>query len=170
MNIPRRVAFGSYVIPLMVRRRVAVRMRQMPVSAHINRSVVWRHAITSEKKKGLLLLLEPDASVRDALTVLLAGEDWRVEYADGCETLAAVLGQGGVSAVLSESSLPDCSPQEILEEATKQGVPVVFMGHDLPLQGAVDLIRQGAVDFLDKPFPQTRLLDLLERLDSGHNK
>ena len=44
------------------------------------------------------------------------------------------------------------------------GVPVVFTGHDLPLQGAVDLIRQGAMDFLDKPFPQSRLLDLLERL------
>lgn len=114
--------------------------------------------------------MEPDPSVRDALTVLLVGEGWQMAYADDCETLAALVGQGGVAAVLSESSLPDCSPQEILEESTNLGVPVVFMGHDLPLQGAVDLIRQGAADFLDKPFPQSRLLDLLERLDSGHNE
>jgi DNA-binding NtrC family response regulator len=145
-------------------------MRQMPVSAHINRSAVRGHAITRENKKGLLVLLEPDPSVRDALTVLLAGEGWQVEYADDCETLSALVEQGGVAAVLSESNLTDCSPQEILEESMNLGVPVVFMGHDLPLQGAVDLIRQGAVDFLDKPFPQSRLLDLLERLDSGHNE
>lgn len=141
----------------------------MPVSAHINPSDVWGLAIISEQKKGLLVLLEPDPSVRDALTVLLAGEGWRVEYAEDCETLAALLAQGGVAAVLSESNLPDCSPREILELSTDLGIPVVFMGHDLPLQGAVDLIRQGAVDFLDKPFPQSRLLDLLERLDTGHN-
>jgi FixJ family two-component response regulator len=48
-------------------------------------------------------------------------------------------------------------------------MPVVFTGHDLPLQGAVDLIRQGAVDFLDKPFPQSRLLELLNRLSGGQN-
>jgi FixJ family two-component response regulator len=45
----------------------------------------------------------------------------------------------------------------------------VFTGHDLPLQGAVDLIRQGAIDFLDKPFPQFRLVDLLDRLANRQN-
>lgn len=142
----------------------------MPVSAHISRSEVWGHAISSEQKKGLLVLLEPDLSVRDALTVLLMGEGWQVEYADGRESLAAIARQGKVAAVLSESKLSDCSPQEFLDEATKLGVPVVFMGHDFPLQGAVDLIRHGAADFLDKPFPQARLLDLLERFDTGHNE
>ena len=68
-------------------------------------------------------------------------------------------------AVVSEASLPDCTPQDVLERCKALGTPVVFTGHDLPLQGAVDLIRQGAMDFLDKPFPQSRLLDLLERLE-----
>jgi DNA-binding NtrC family response regulator len=77
-----------------------------------------------------------------------------------------LLAAGGISAVISESSLPDCSPEDILEQCKACGVPVIFTGHDLPLQGAVDLIRQGATDFLDKPFPQSRLLDLLERLQS----
>ena len=51
----------------------------------------------------------------------------------------------------------------------EKGVPVIFTGHDLSLQGAVDLIRQGACDFLDKPFPQGRLVDLLNEMASGHN-
>lgn len=123
--------------------------------------------------KGLLILIEPDDSVRDALTVLLRGEGWEVREATDCQELArrieSAAGQGGVSAVISESTLPDCSPGEILELCSNHGITVVFTGHNLSLQGAVDLIRQGAADFLDKPFPQGRLLDLLERLAKRQN-
>jgi two-component system response regulator FixJ len=116
-----------------------------------------------------LVLIEPDASVRDALTVLLQGEGWEVVNAANCEELLAALEAGGLTAVISESSLPDCAPQDILEECSRRELPAVFTGHDLPLQGAVDLIRQGALDFLDKPFPQSRLLELLDRLSGRQN-
>ena len=118
----------------------------------------------SKNNKGTLVLIEPDISVRDALTVLLQGENWRVNcLGDGGDLLAA-LEEDTVVAVISESSLPDSTPQEVLERCSRFSLPVIFTGHDLPLQGAVDLIRQGATDFLDKPFPQSRLLDLLDGL------
>lgn len=116
--------------------------------------------------------------MRDALTMLLRGEGWAIRYAADCLELERIIDQHGgadggtpaeFTAVISESSLPHCTPGEILELSSSHGLPVVFTGHDLPLQGAVDLIRQGAVDFLDKPFPQSRLLDLLERLAKGQN-
>ena len=113
---------------------------------------------------------EPDASVRDALTVLLEGEDWSVEHVFDCPALKKAVGKNDVVALISESSLPDCTASEILEHCSECGLPVIFTGHDLNLQGAVDLIRQGAVDFLDKPFPQSRLLELLDRLNSRQNK
>jgi len=117
-----------------------------------------------KNNKGTVVLIEPDVSVRDALTILLEGESWRVTCLDDCEELLAALEENEVVAVISESSLPNCTPQEILERCSRFSLPVVFTGHDLPLQGAVDLIRQGATDFLDKPFPQSRLLDLLDGL------
>ena len=126
-------------------------------------------AIKEERQKGLLVLIEPDVSVRDALTLLLLSTGWEICTAESCEELNAAIGRGGITAVVSESTLPDCTALEILELCSAHGLPVVFTGHDLPLQGAVDLIRQGAIDFLDKPFPQSRLLDLLERLGSGQN-
>lgn len=138
-------------------------------------------AIKAEGKKGLLVLIEPDASVRDALNLLLRGEGWTVRYAEDCLELGRIIEQQGgargetvaaqdrITAVISESSLPHCTPGNILELSMSCGLPVVFTGHDLPLQGAVDLIRQGAVDFLDKPFPQSRLLDLLDRLAYRQN-
>ncbi len=127
------------------------------------------HANRRAQAHGVLLLNEPDESVRDALTLLLQGQNWSVRNAADCENLDAVMASGEITAVISESSLPDCTPGKILERCKKFGVPVVFTGHDLPLQGAVDLIRQGAVDFLDKPFPQSRLLDLLAGLLKAEN-
>jgi DNA-binding NtrC family response regulator len=121
-------------------------------------------AINKQHKNGLLLLNEPDPSVREALTFLLENEGWVVKTVDNCEELVETVKTQDVVAVISEASLPDCTPEDVLESCKQLGTPVVFTGHDLPLQGAVDLIRQGAMDFLDKPFPQSRLLDLLKRL------
>ena len=121
-------------------------------------------AINKEENNGLVLLNEPDEIVRDALTVLLEEAHWTVRSASSCADMLSAIRGGGVVAVISESSLPDCTPDDILEHCKAHGVPVIFTGHELSLQGAVDLIRQGAMDFLDKPFPQARLLNLLDGL------
>lgn len=112
-----------------------------------------------------MLLFEPDPSVRDALTVLLSSKGWTVATASNCGELIAQLPADHVVAVISEASLPDCTPQHVLEQCKAAIRPVIFTGHDLSLQSAVDLIRQGAMDFLDKPFPQVRLLDLLDNIE-----
>jgi DNA-binding NtrC family response regulator len=125
--------------------------------------------IKNELQKGRLILIEPDVSVRDALTLLLQENRWAVQALSDCSQLHAAIEQGGLTAVISESTLPDCPPQDILQLCSEHRLPVVFTGHDLPLQGAVDLIRQGAIDFLDKPFPQFRLVDLLDRLANRQN-
>ncbi len=115
------------------------------------------------------MLIEPDASVRDALEILLQSEGWSVNSLDGCNELSEAMEDQDVLAVVSESSLPGCTPEEILEQCTKGGLPVIFTGHDMSLQGAVDLIRKGARDFLDKPFPQDGLVNLLNALSTGQN-
>ena len=125
--------------------------------------------INHESNKGIVVLIEPDASVREALEFLLQSEGWAVNGLDGYDGLTVAIGHERVVAVVSESSLPDCTPEEILEQCKKNGLPVIFTGHDMSLQGAVDLIRQGASDFLDKPFPQGGLVDLLNGLSARQN-
>lgn len=116
-----------------------------------------------------MVLIEPDTSVRDALNILLEGEGWQLINLEACADLENAIEQASVLAVISESILPECNAQEILERCSKAGLPVIFTGHGLPLQGAVDLIRQGARDYLDKPFPQSRLLELLNQLQNEHD-
>lgn len=126
-------------------------------------------AIEKMNETGLLILYEPDRAVRDAMTRLLHGEGWAVRQVASREEVNRVLGESEVAAVISESILPGDSPFELLDYCRERRVPVIFTGHGLPLQSAVDLIRAGAVDFLDKPFPQQRLLELLRGLGKWQN-
>lgn len=144
-------------------------MPQMALSVTQSTANSGESVIKQQGIKGVVVLIEPDDSVRDALTTLLSGESWKVCVLQKCDELSGAIKADHVVAVISESSLPDCTPEKILSQCSEQGVPVIFTGHDMSLQEAVDLIRLGASDFLDKPFPQGRLVDLLNQITAMHN-
>ncbi|HLF29822.1 MAG TPA: response regulator [Xanthomonadales bacterium] len=124
--------------------------------------------IAANTTTGILALLEPDDSVRDALLTLLHGQGWVVEVATDAKELGKLLQAWDVTAVISEASMPGAAASEILGVCSARHVPVIFTGHDQRVQAAVDLVRQGADDYLDKPFSHQRLLDLLNRLTRAH--
>ncbi len=119
---------------------------------------------------GSLVLIEPDGNVLDALKKLLQGFGWVVESSPGLDRLRQLLAKQEVTAVISEASVPGCAAAEILSSCSTQHVPVIFTGHDVSPQAAVDLMQKGALDFLEKPFAHKRLLDLLNRLGNRHNE
>jgi DNA-binding NtrC family response regulator len=118
--------------------------------------------------KRSVVLLEPDEAVRFALKTLLEGKGWQVHALAEGAALAGVLGSCELVAIVSESILPDMRAAEVLDASRKRKIPVVFLGHQQEVQNAVDLMRMGARDFLEKPFPQGRLLDLLDGLAEEH--
>lgn len=116
------------------------------------------------ESKHVLTLIEPDPAVREAITVLLEVRGWTVDALVRGESLQSALKSDDPLAVICEAHLPDMSSTEILECCRKSRTPVIFLGHEDDVQHAVDLIRLGAEDYLQKPFQQNRLLNLLERL------
>lgn len=133
----------------------------------------WLHgeaAIRHQSSQRLLILIEPDASVREALCTLLRGESWEVVVLETVDSLETQLSAGPVWAVISESRLPGIKANELLKICIKGNVPLIFTGHEQAVQAAVDLVQRGASDFLEKPFPQARLLRLLEKLPERHNR
>jgi len=124
-------------------------------------------AIQAQSSKGILVLIEPDQDVRDALLTLLRGRGWALETARELGELGDLLEEKEITAVISEASLPGCKATEVLQTCARRNVPVIFTGHDLPAQDAVDLIGQGGFGYLEKPFQQDRLLTLLHQLPTG---
>ncbi len=116
-------------------------------------------------KNKTVVLVEPDESVRSAMKTLLEGKGWPVHALAGGGALAEALENCDALAIVSESNLPDMRAVEVLDACRSRKIPVIFLGHQQEVQNAVDLMRMGAWDFLEKPFPQGRLLDLLDSLE-----
>ncbi len=115
-------------------------------------------------------MIEPDQNVREALVTLLEGNGWDVVPLAQATGLKQALREVRTQAVISESSLPGEPATAVLVECEARQVPVIFTGHRLQIDVAVDLVRRGAFDYLEKPFAVKRLLDLLSTLPKRQNR
>ena len=112
---------------------------------------------------ALVHIVDDDPAVRDSLQMLLdaAGLGART-YSSAAEFLgaAAALRSG---CVLTDVRMPDIDGLTLQLRLTELGsrLPVVIMtGHgDIPI--AVEALKTGAADFLEKPFDDERLLRVL---------
>jgi two-component system response regulator FixJ len=99
-------------------------------------------------------VIDDDDALRDSLSFLLASADIPVEtYASAAEFLAALPGIAS-GCVVTDIRMPGMSGMELLKllKEGKSALQVIVMtGHgDVPL--AVEAMRLGAADFIEKPF------------------
>ena len=116
------------------------------------------------EKKELVILLEPDEAVRSAISSLLKQHGWQIEARGTAGDLDAAFREHAPVALICESTLPGITSRQVLEVGNDNSVPVIFLGHRREIQEAVDLIHLGARDYMEKPFPQDRLLRILNSL------
>jgi DNA-binding NtrC family response regulator len=106
-----------------------------------------------------ILLVEDSLSLATAYMEYLAKQPYRVSHVmTGKEALEAIDRQTP-SVVLLDLELPDMNGREILEHIREQAIPaavIVITAHG-SVDVAVDVMRAGAVDFLEKPFTADRL-------------
>ena len=114
-------------------------------------------------KKQIAFIVDDDAAVRDSMSMLLETIDLPhqcfssatefFEYYDGSQTGCLIL----------DISMPGMSGLELQEKLkeSKSLLPIIFItGHgDIPM--AVEAMRQGAIDFMRKPFQEE---DLISRI------
>ncbi|MDD0974566.1 sigma-54-dependent transcriptional regulator [Pseudomonas fontis] len=116
--------------------------------------------------KGVkVLLVEDDRSLRQALgdTLELGGFDYKaVSCAE--DALAAAAAEV-FSLVVSDVNMPGMDGHQLLAElrARQPQLPVLLMTAHAAVERAVDAMRQGAADYLVKPFEPRALLDLVAR-------
>ena len=112
-----------------------------------------------------VLLVEDDPALREALvdTLLLAGHGFHA-VASAEEALLAVAEQP-FSLVVSDVNMPGMDGHQLLSRlrASQPQLPVLLMTAHGAVKRAVDAMRQGAADYLVKPFEPKALLDLVAR-------
>lgn len=112
-----------------------------------------------------VLLVEDDRALREALadTLLLAGHDYKA-VGSAEEALEAVSGES-FSLVVSDVNMPGMDGHQLLGllRARQPQLPVLLMTAHGAVERAVEAMRQGAADYLVKPFEPKALLDLVAR-------
>ena len=114
--------------------------------------------------RGKVYVIDDDEAVRDSLDFLLGAADFQVSLFKTALDFLEALPTLDFGCVVSDVRMPDIDGIELLKRLKAGGslFPVVIMtGHgDVPL--AVEAMKLGAMDFLEKPFEDDRLIGMIE--------
>ena len=114
--------------------------------------------------KGRVYVIDDDEAMRDSLNFLLDSADFNVTLFESALNFLDVLPKLEFGCVVSDVRMPGLDGIELLKrmKAGHSTFPIVIMtGHgDVPL--AVEAMKLGAVDFLEKPFEDDRLIGMIE--------
>ena len=116
--------------------------------------------------KGTVYVVDDDEAVRDSLQWLLEGNDYRVRCFESAESFLTRFDPREVACLIVDVRMPGMNGLELQDELLHRGcsMPLVFItGHgDVPM--AVDTMKKGAIDFIEKPFNEVVLRDLVDRM------
>jgi len=118
-------------------------------------------------------VIDDDAAVRDSLQFLLESAGLTVRSYDSAAAFIDQVGAHNRGCVLTDVRMPGFDGITLLRRLTELGVglPVIVMtGHaDVPL--AVQALKEGALDFIEKPFDDDRLLHAVQAaLEAGRRR
>jgi two-component system response regulator FixJ len=120
--------------------------------------------------KRKVYVIDDDAAMRDSLNFLLDAADFDVTLFENAMKFLDVLPGLAIGCVVSDVRMPGIDGIELLKrmKALNSKFPIVIItGHgDVPL--AVEAMKLGAVDFLEKPFEDDRLIAMIDAAIRGN--
>ena len=99
-----------------------------------------------------IVVVDDDEAIRDSLSVFLSGEGRRITcYSDG-EAFLAVADDDPPGLLFLDLKMPGLSGLEVLRRLGRPAFPVVMISAHGDVSVAVQAIKLGAADFVEKPF------------------
>lgn len=115
---------------------------------------------------AVIRVVDDDEDVQKAIRFLLENEDWKVQVYSSGEQFLIDEASSVPGCIILDIQMEGMSGLEVQRELAVRGstVPVIFLtAHgDVPM--AVEAMKSGACDFLQKPLDPEKLLDLIEVL------
>lgn len=116
-------------------------------------------------RKNRILLVEDDKSLRNGIAINLqyVGYDY-VTCADGTEAAELVASDPKFDLALLDIMLPGIDGFELLEVMKRHQIPVIYMTAKTDSASEIKGLRDGAEDYLVKPFDVVTLLVRIEKV------
>jgi two-component system response regulator FixJ len=113
----------------------------------------------------LVHVVDDDAAIRDSLTLLLEASGLNVRaYASAVEFLE-MAPTAAPGCVISDVRMPGMSGLDLLRElkVRRDDLPVILLTGEADVPMAVEALKDGALDFIEKPFDDDRIIASAER-------
>jgi DNA-binding NtrC family response regulator len=109
-----------------------------------------------------ILVVDDEAVIRDALTRLLTREGYRVTTAGSVAQAESACAEAPPDLALCDLRLPDGDGTALIERCAP--APVLILTSYASVRSAVEAMKQGAADYVAKPFDHDELVLVVARL------
>ena len=113
-----------------------------------------------------ILLVDDDKNLSRSLANLFDAQDFNFDFLeDGSEVKKIIAGNSKYDLVMLDVNLPTMSGLEVLKEIKKvnKTIPVIVISGFVSTENAIQAIREGAFEYLTKPFELKKLVDTVNR-------
>ena len=107
-----------------------------------------------------ILIIDDERSIRNSLKEILADEGYDVDVAENGAQGCAMVEKEKYSVIFCDIMMPEMDGMEVLDRLAEMGVDsavVMISGHG-DINTAVECIKKGAFDFIQKPLDLNRIL------------
>jgi FixJ family two-component response regulator len=111
-------------------------------------------------------VIDPDPVARNGLRTLLHGLGVDVSTYDSAESYLLAVNGRHLACLIVDLLLPGMSGLELLRRLRSSGndVPVILLADESDVPTAVAAIREGATDFIEKPYMDMAVLKQVQKL------
>jgi len=115
---------------------------------------------------GKVFVIDDDPAMRDSLDFLLASAGFAVQIFESAQDFLKQQPQLGFGCVVTDVRMPGMDGISLLRRIKSSpdsaALPVIVMTGDGDIPLAVEAMKLGALDFLEKPFEDERLISMIE--------
>jgi two-component system, LuxR family, response regulator FixJ len=114
-------------------------------------------------------VIDDDAAARDALTFLLSSANFLVRAYESAKSFFTDVPTAGTGCIITDVRMPEISGLELLRQLKNSGssCPVIVITGQADVPVAIEAIKLGAVDFIEKPYDAEVLLGAVKFALSG---
>jgi DNA-binding NtrC family response regulator len=112
-----------------------------------------------------ILIVDDEEKMRNLLSMMLERKGFRVDRAMHGKEAMEFLTKNTYDLVISDIKMPVMDGKELIRQMRKEKIitPVVFITAFATIDSAVEMMQQGASDYVTKPFDEAKILLTIEK-------
>lgn len=112
-------------------------------------------------EQGTVFVVDDDPTLRDVVRMMAEGGGYVVEDFEDAESFLSIFDAHKSGCLVLDIRMPGMSGLALQDELIKRQalIPIIFITGHGDVEMAVDCIQKGALDFIEKPFREAKLLE-----------